>query len=282
MNRKVMISVFFAAAAVILSVFYGAASLPAFDEEQPVNLPVLMYHSVLKNSSKSGKYVITPQKFEEDLIYLKQKGYTTVSAKQLIQYVYDNAPLPEKPVVITFDDGMYNNYEYILPILEKYDSCAIFSVVGSYTDEYSQNNIVQPAYSYLRWCDIQEISESPHIEFGNHSYNFHSITPSRYGTQKNKYEDSLEYINVFYQDTQKMQSEFYANCNYRPVIYTYPFGSYSKESSRVLKKMGFLVTFSCSEGINKITHEPDCLYLLKRYNRSGLLSTRQFFSKLKL
>ena len=261
----------------IISVFKDSA-----EKSESINLPVLMYHSIIPDSSKSGKYVITPQKFEEDLLYLEQKGYTTISAKQLIRYVYANGELPEKPVIITFDDGMYNNMEYAVPILEKHGACAIFSVVGSYTDEYTESNIVNPTYSYLRWADIASLSERGCVEFGNHSYDFHSISPKRYGIQKNKSEDSLEYINVFYQDTQKMQSEFFSHCNYRPIIYTYPFGSYSKESSRVLEKMEFLISFSCSEGINKITRDGDCLFMLKRYNRDGRPSTWQFFSKLKI
>lgn len=280
--KKIILSICIAVIVGISTIFVSSSSVSVFNDENSPKLPVLMYHSVINNPSKSGKYVITPQKFEEDLLYLKQKGYETVSVKQIIQYVYNNAPLPKKPIILTFDDGMYNNYEYILPILEKHNSCAVFSIVGSYTDEYSENNIVDPAYSYLRWCDIEALSDSEHIEFGNHSYNFHSISAKRYGTQKNKYENSLDYINTFYQDTQKMQSEFYDHCRFRPIIYTYPFGSYSKESTRVLKKMGFMVTFSCTEGINKLTYEPDCLYLLKRYNRSGLLSTYQFFSKINL
>ena len=256
--------------------------LPVFNQENSIKLPVLMYHSVNDDFSKTGKYVLTKNKFEEDIKYLKDKGYHTVSAKQLIKYVYLGEELPEKPIVLTFDDGMYNNKEYVLPLLEKYDYCAVFSVVGSYTDEYTENNIVNPDYSYLRWQDITELSENPHIEFGNHSYAFHSISRERYGTKKNKNESLLDYISAFYQDTEKLQSEFLVNCNFRPVIYTYPFGSYSKESIKVLKKMGFLVTFSCFEGVNTLSHDSDCLYMLKRYNRDGRLTTAQQFSKLKL
>ena len=280
MKLKFFFRVLIASAVLAVSLIHS--SLPVFNEEVSINLPILMYHSVVKNPEKSGKYVITPEKFEEDLLYLKNKGYTSISAKQLIQYVYNNAPLPEKPVMITFDDGMYNNLEYVLPLLEKYNCHAIFSIVGSYTDEYSQNNIVNPLYSYLRWSDIQNLSDSPYVEFGNHSYDFHSISSERYGTEKKKSENSLEYINIFYQDTEKMQTEFLANCAYRPVVYTYPFGSYSSESSRVLKKMGFLITLSCFEGTNQITHDPECLYLLKRYNRSGVISSYRFFSKIKM
>lgn len=257
-------------------------SIPVFNENNSVKLPVLMYHSVSDDLSKTGKYVITPKSFEEDIKYLKNNGYNTVSAKQLIKYVYLGEDLPEKPIVLTFDDGMYNNKEYVLPILEKYDFCAVFSIVGSYTDEYTQNNIVNPDYSYLRWSDICDLSENPRIEFGNHSYGFHSISKERYGTKKNKNESLLDYINAFYQDTEKLQSEFISNCNFKPIIYTYPFGSYSKESLRVLKKMGFLVTFSCFEGVNTITRDADCLFMLKRYNRDGRIYSSQFFSKLKL
>lgn len=282
LSGKMLLIIIFSA--VLLSVCTARKTdlFPVFSEDESVALPVLMYHCVLPDASKTKKYVVTPQKFEEDLIYLEEKGYQTVSVKQLVRYVYNDEPLPEKPVVITFDDGMYNNYEYIVPILKKHNACAVFSVVGSYTDEYTESNIVHPSYSYLRWSDIRELAETPYVEFGNHSYAFHTISASRYGTQKNKDESPLDYINVFYQDTEKMQSEFYSNCSFRPIIYTYPFGSYSRESSRVLKKMGFLVTFGCTEGINRITHDEDCLYLLKRYNRDGRLSTRQFFSKLKL
>lgn len=283
-RRKIAggISVIILTLAVLICFSSKNAVIDVFKRSDDINLPVLMYHSVIRDPSRSGKYVITPEKFEEDLLYLIQKGYTTVSAKQLVQYVYNSSPLPKKPVVITFDDGMYNNYKYILPILQKYNSCAIFSVVGSYTDEYSLSNIVNPSYSYLRWCDINEIAETGLVEFGNHSYAFHTISSARYGTQKNKYENSLDYISTFYSDTQKMQSEFYSNCNFRPIIYTYPFGSYSKESARVLKKTGFLLSFSCIEGINTISHNKDCLFMLKRYNRDGRISTYEFFSKLKL
>lgn len=252
-------------------------TLNVFSSDTSISLPIIMYHSVVDNPDRIGKYVITPQKLEEDIRYLKDCGYSSISANQLIKYVYNNEPLPEKPIMITFDDGMYNNMKYALPILEKYGFSAIFSVVGSYTDEYTKSNIINPNYSYLRWSDIIKLSDSDYIEFGNHSYGFHSISKKRFGTQKNKGEKSLDYINAFYQDTEKLQSEFFSNCNYKPIIYTYPFGSYSKESAKVLKKMGFMLTLSCVEGINEISSDSDCLFMLKRYNRDGRLETWDFF-----
>lgn len=271
--------------AVLIMLFFMSlikTSAPVMTTENSISLPILMYHSIVDNPQKTCKYVITPQTFESDMKYLKEHGYSTITTKQLIKYVNLSEPLPEKPIIITFDDGMYNNMYYAMPILKKYGFSAVFSIVGAYTDEYSESGIANPDYSYLRWCDIKSICDDSIIEFGNHSYNFHSYSGDRFGSQKKKSETTLDYINAFYQDTQKLQSAFYTNCNFKPIIYTYPFGSYSDESSRVLKKMGFLMSLSCTEGINKITHSPDCLYMLKRYNRDGEPETWQFFSKIKL
>jgi len=282
--KKLLLRLLSACLAVVILVLSenSLETLPVFTENTPVHLPILMYHSVLKDPERTGKYTITPRKFEDDIIYLKTNGYKFVSLKQVIKYVYHGDPLPQKPILITFDDGMYNNMEYILPILEKHDACAVFAVVGSYTDEYSQSGITNPNYSYLRWCDINQLMETGRVEFASHSYDLHNISAKRYGTAKKKGESSLEFISLFHEDTQKMQSAFKTNCIFTPFAYAYPLGNFSSESERVLKKTGFLSSFSCIEGINVITQDnPDCLYLLKRYNRDGRLSTEKFFQKIK-
>ena len=91
------------------------------EQEDYVNLPILMYHSILKTNKSKGKFIVSPDTFEEDLKYIKDKGYTTVVMKDLIDYVYENKELPEKPIMLTFDDGYYNNYLYAFPLLKKYD-----------------------------------------------------------------------------------------------------------------------------------------------------------------
>lgn len=282
-KRRILISLaFFAVFFFAVSVIGSFEAVTTFDPDSPVDLPILMYHSVNPDKSKTGKYVITPESFEADLEYLESRGYTSVSAKQLIKYVYNNEPLPEKPFLLTFDDGMYNNFKYVVPILKKHDAHAVFSVVGAYTDEYSENNITNDNYSYMRWCDIDSLVDSDNVEFGNHSYNFHSISALRHGSRKNKYEAPLDYIKFFDGDMQKMQSEFYSNCNFRLIIYTYPYGAYSKESEHVLKKNGFMMTLSCIEGVNKISHDGNCLYLMKRFNRPGNMTSGEFFARKKL
>ena len=128
-----------------------------------------MYHSILKDKKRNNKYVISPSQLESDMLYIRENGYTTIFVSDLVSYVYDNVPLPDKPIILTFDDGDYNNLTYAYPLLEKYDMKAVISIVGSYTDTYTKSGETNPNYSYLRWSDIQFLYNSNRIEFGNHT-----------------------------------------------------------------------------------------------------------------
>lgn len=267
----------------ILGMFFNSVSdVPVISAgvSDNVSLPIIMYHSVLKDTDLSGKYVITPETLKSDIRYLKENGYTFLSAEELIAFVdsNSNAKLPDKPIMLTFDDGFYNNYGYVMPILDECDAKAIISVVGSYTDEYSDSNIANLTYGYLRWTDIYDMFIDKRVEVANHSYNFHSNTGSRNGSKKKKGEDLETYKNLFYEDTQKAQDRFMTKTGFSPIIYTYPFGAYSEETTDILKSMGFKMSLSCNEGINNISKDPNSLFLLKRYNRPSGISTADFFA----
>lgn len=255
-------------------------SIAIANSEEYIKVPIIMYHSILKDPSRSNKYTVTPSVLEEDLKYIKDNGYTTVTISDLISYVYDDTPLPEKPIVLTFDDGHYNNYGYLFPLLEKYDMKAVISIVGSYTDKFTETDEANLNYSYLRWKDIKELMDTGRIEFQNHTYSLHSNTGKRNGTKKIKGETDEHYKNVLEEDILKLQQEFKENTNYIPQCFTYPFGGISNASLDIIKELGFKASLSCEQGINKLTKNPNSLYLLKRYNRPSYISTYNFFQKI--
>lgn len=255
-------------------------SIAIANSEEYIEVPIIMYHSILKDPSRSNKYTVTPSVLEEDLKYIKDNGYTTVTISDLISYVYDDTPLPEKPIVLTFDDGHYNNYGYLFPLSEKYDMKAVISIVGSYTDKFTETDEANLNYSYLRWKDIKELMDTGRIEFQNHTYSLHSNTGKRNGTKKIKGETDEHYKNVLEEDILKLQQEFEENTNYTPQCFTYPFGGISNASLNIIKELGFKASLSCEQGINKLTKNPNSLYLLKRYNRPSYISTYNFFQKI--
>ena len=106
---------------------------------------------------------------EEDLLYLQRQGCTTVVMSDLIAYVQQGTPLPEKPVMITFDDGYYNNYLNAYPLLQKYQMKAVISIIVGETDKYSELDENKENYSHITWDMINEMMESGLEEVPNPS-----------------------------------------------------------------------------------------------------------------
>ena len=249
-------------------------------EAQGVEVPIIMYHSILKDNSASTEFIVTPSQLEEDLKYIKEKGYTAVTVADLIGYVYDNKPLPSKPIMLTFDDGHYNNYHYAYPLMKKYDMKMVVSVVGRYTDMFTEKDDSNPNYSYLTWEQIDEMQKSGFVEFQNHTYDLHSITAKRHGCKKNKGESLEEYKKVLTEDLTKLQNKLYDATTVKPNAFTYPFGGISNASCDIIKELGFKASFSCRDGVSVITKDPECLYMLKRCKRPSGESSKKFFDKI--
>ncbi len=254
------------------------SSAAVTSKEPPVPLPVIMYHSVCEKAP--ADYIVSPAQLEEDLSWLRSHGFTSVSAQQLIDYTQGSGELPKKPVLITFDDGFYNNLSVALPLLEKYDMCAVVSIVGRYTDDYAPVDPHADMYSYLTWEDISALYASGRVEIGNHTYDMHSRSSKRNGCAINKYETVEDYSYTLGSDIGLLNTELNDNCGIMPAVFAYPFGALCRESLPVLRDKGILMTLTCREGMNYIARSPDCLYGIFRNNRSGLVSTEEYMYEL--
>ena len=257
----------------------------AADEPNAVELPIIMYHGLTKNPSKVNAYVISVDGFENDLKYLKDNGYTAVFMSDVIKYVNGEGGLPEKPVVLTFDDGFENNYEYGLPLFEKYDMRGLVSIVGSYTENYSKISDENPEYAYLNYDTINKMKDSGRFEFANHSYNMHMLPgmkgndDRRKGAAKVSGESDDIYRAKLTEDVVKTQNLLSEHCGLTPEVYTYPYGEISKTAEDVLRGMGFKASLSCLEKENYISPgNPDCLFCLCRYLRDNKRSVADILS----
>ena len=250
--------------------------------ENKTQLPVVMYHQLTKNINRTGAYCITLGQFENDLKFLQSKGYNTIDTEQLISHVRSGTPLPEKPIIITFDDGYETVYSYAAPLLEEYGMCAVASVVGSFADLYTAANDHTLSYSYMTWDQIAELSRGNTIEIQNHSYDLHKTDKAgRHGAQKVSTETVSEYSAFLNDDIGRMQKLLTEKTGKRAIAFTYPFGSYSKESKQIIKAMGFDAAFVCEERINLIdTDDTEWLYRIGRYNRPHGMTSAEFFAKM--
>lgn len=247
-------------------------------ENESATVVILMYHSLLKDPARHGKYVVSPDLFESDLKYLKEHGYSFVGIQELIDFVYSGAPLPKKSVVITFDDGYYNNYLYAYPLLEKYDAKMVISVIGKYTDLYDGEK-PNAYYSHVTWDMINEMLASGRVEIGNHTYSMHT-NGERRGSKKIKGETDEHYSKILTEDIGKLQVEMFEHTGTYPSVYTYPFGAISNASFGIIADMGFLASLSCAEKPSTVTRgKPESLRCLGRFLRPTKISSADFFEK---
>lgn len=131
-------------------------------------VPVLVYHTIApytgNESSAQKDMKVDTATFEKQLIYLQDNGYTTMTFKDLADKVHAGLPVPEKTVVLTFDDGLDNQYATAFPLLKKYNMTATFFV---YT-------IVVGHKKFMTWDNIIEIDKAG-FEIASHTRNHENL-----------------------------------------------------------------------------------------------------------
>jgi len=129
-------------------------------------VPILVYHSIgpvpkIKESKMQTHYRVTTENFEKQMQFLKDNGYQPITFKKLVNSFNNYVmKLPEKSVVITFDDGWKNQYDNARPILEKYNFSATFFITTGYVNYKA----------YMNWDDLKYLS--------NHNFEIASHTKS--------------------------------------------------------------------------------------------------------
>lgn len=264
------------AGVVCIAVMLGILSAAIYAENESGNSFIgLMYHQVLKDESRAGKYIITPNELESDLAYLSGNGYVSVLPSQLVKIREQGGRLPEKTVVITFDDGYETGLYYELPLLKKYGMKAVINVVGSYTDEYSRINEEGKhlSYAYLTWNEIKKLSDSGYVEIGNHTYDMHSYNGERNGCARKENESDEQYRTVLYEDVARLSDKLQRVTGKRPVAFAYPFGSLCEGSAEIIGSAGISVFMTCCE--QPCSMNRNGRIVINRYNRESGRSAQQ-------
>lgn len=246
-------------------------------------LPILMYHDI---SYKTGDVSITPERFSEHMQTLKDNGYTTVTFDDVYGYVMNNTPLPERSIIITFDDGYASNYENAYPILKEHEMSAVVFAVGVTTgkDTYKDTGKeINPHYTYEQG---KEMYEAGVIRTQSHTYDMHNVAELdsvyRQGASKLKGESDSDFAKIFFDDITKSKEEIEANIGNGVIALSYPHGIHSPLSDVVLKNAGYHASVTVEEGKNQLVKGlPQCMYGLKRFGVYQDMSGENLIEKIK-
>ena len=250
-----------------LFLLFSALSLflsPAAAEE-PVILPILMYHDV--SFQHPGKDVVTPEELRADLLWLREAGYHPVTMAQVIAFSDGISPLPPKPIVLSFDDGFTSAYDRVLPLLRELDMPMVLSVIAGSADEFSAYAPGKARLAHAAWPLLRELSDSGLVELQNHSYGLHCAAGSGWGCDRLPGEGRGAYGERLAADVLRAQERIWEETGQKCSVFTYPYGRYSAESEELLQELGFRATLTCDFGVNRISAGEDCLFGLKRICR---------------
>ena len=205
---------------------------------------ILGYHQIRniddKDTEKEKLFITSPRVFEEEMKYLKDNNYISISITDYINYLKDNIrnPIPKKSIIITFDDGYATQYQNAFPILKKYNMKATFFIYADCIDIYpvcmTKENLIDLVNNNMK--------------LGNHTYHHVYLTDYKYNTIKKEIVDNQKFIESF-------------GKNNAEKILAYPYGLVDSSIIEALKELNYFG----GVGVSFFTKDNKDIYNLPRY-----------------
>lgn len=225
-------------------------------------LQVLTFHRIVSDTLKRNEFpgdewVASVTDFEQQIKYLHDNNYRTLSMDEFYNWYTEKINYPEKTVVLTFDDGDYEIYYLVLPILKKYNMKATAFIVGSEIQEVSAKyEDTKERHHIGRDLIEKSRKEYPQLEYESHSYNLHYPGVA--------YSQSLDYFKI----------DFLSNRNNNFRYFAYPYGASSKNLIDAFKQSGYKLAFGFRN--YKAAKRTDPWYNIPRVKINGQISFDDF------
>ena len=233
-------------------------------------LIVLSYHDVVdaKKSELSMEAMsVTNKVLAEQFSWLQANNYHVTNIDELISAQQGKIKLPEKTVLLTFDDGYKGMYEQAFPLLKMFNYPAVLAVMGKWLDTekgedvlYGQKKISRE--NFLTWPQIREMMASGLVEVASHSYDLHhgiianpqgNIQPAAithlYDPVSEKYEDDQSYRLRIISDLRQSVQLIEQHLGVKPRVMVWPYGAYNQVTINIAKSLGMPITMSLDEGV---------------------------------
>jgi biofilm PGA synthesis lipoprotein PgaB len=230
-------------------------------------LTVLSYHEVVDPArALVPAYAVTPTDFVRQMDWLRNRGYRFVSVSDLLASREGRRPLPEKAVLITFDDGYQSVYVHAWPVLKLLRIPAVIAVVGSWleakgTVDFDGKQV--PREELLSWEELREMAQSGLVEIGSHGFDLHrgiignpqgnlqpATTSHRYLPDEKRYEDEAAYTRRVRDDLERNGDLIRRRTGKAPRVISWPYGRYSRATREIADRLGTGVGLTLDDGAN--------------------------------
>ncbi len=213
-------------------------------------VPVLMYHHV--NPHKGDTVTVTPDVFEGQMRHLRESGYKTLTADELVSYIAGETVLKQKAVVVTFDDGWLDNFIYAFPVMKRYNiNACIFLVTdwvnnaatgasrsGTVPSHKESKSLISKGFAcevVLGWDRIRAMQESGLAEFYAHTRSH-----ARCSTLS-----AQELLSEVVGSKQAIENHLGRSCPY----FCWPYGEYNDDALKAAREAGYKALFTTVHGV---------------------------------
>lgn len=225
----------------------------------------LNYHDIPENGRKLPPFdrmAVAHRNFENHLDWLTANGYHFISIQQIIDAHAGKAVLPDKAVLLTFDDGFESFYTRVFPILKQRRIPAVEAVIGTWMRRTEKPDM--PGYKpVLTWAEVREMQASGLVEIASHTDNMHdeidadpqgeehaAVTTRQYLPAPGRYERDAEYAARLDTGMQRSVGFIKAAIGQRPRVLVWPFGEYNVLAVAAARRAGMAITLGLSDGVN--------------------------------
>jgi peptidoglycan/xylan/chitin deacetylase (PgdA/CDA1 family) len=234
-----------------------AAALPVRAEPPGQRFVSVAFHDVVDDRSQLDADAVTTKTLIQFFDWLKGTGWTAVSLDDLAMAAQGRRPLPDKSILITFDDGIHSLYTRAFPLLQAYRYPAVAALEGSWMEDrpdgmvrYADKTVART--NFISWAEAREMQASGLVEFASHSYDLHhgiQANPQgnqipaaivwRYDPATRTYEDDAQYRARIRADLTRSRAVMAKELGHPPRAMVWPFGRYTGPALEVAKQLGF-------------------------------------------
>jgi biofilm PGA synthesis lipoprotein PgaB len=204
--------------------------------------------------------------FVRQMDWLRNNGYHFVTLDDLLADEAGRKPLPDKAVLITFDDGYRSMYDHAWPILKAWKIPAVVAVVGIWEDDRTTVNFdgkIIPREKLMSWKDLRELADSGLVEIGSHSFDLHrGIKGNPQGSEQpaattrqwlgagKGYESEIVYRQRVESDMARSSSDIKAHIGRAPRVIAWPYGRYNSIVRDAAVRRGMTIGLTLDDGAN--------------------------------
>ncbi|MFP5975237.1 poly-beta-1,6-N-acetyl-D-glucosamine N-deacetylase PgaB [Enterobacter mori] len=231
---------------------------------------VLAYHDVEDDAADQRYLSVRTSALNEQISWLLHNGYHAISVQDILDAHDGKKTLPPKAVLLSFDDGYSSFYTRVWPLLQAWNVPALWAPVGSWVDTPANQKVnfgglMTPRDRFATWDMVRELSQSPLIEIGSHTWASHYGIPANpqgsrepaianrfYDKATGRYENDQQFNQRIGDDVRKVTEKITQVTGKAPRAWVWPYGAASGTSLAIARQQGYQLAFTLEDGLGNV------------------------------